>query len=74
MCILFLLSRIQDMRKAGIMQRIDNYYWLRESKEILQDPPTSVTFETVSVYFALLAAGIFISAVLLSMEIRCRKR
>ena len=62
------------MRKAGILQRIDNNYWLRKPEEILQDPPVSVTLETVSVCFVLLAAGILISAVLLTVELRCRKR
>jgi hypothetical protein len=74
MGILFLSSRIQDTRKAGILQRIDNNYWLRKPEDFLQDPPISVTFETVSVYFVLLAAGILISAVLLTVEIRRRKR
>jgi len=74
MFILFLSSRIQDMRKAGILQRIGNNYWLRKPEEILKDQPVSVTLETVPVYFVLLAAGILISAVLLTVEIRCRKR
>jgi len=74
MCILFLSHRIQDTRKAGILQRIDNNYWLRKKEEILQDSPVSVTLETVSVYFVLLAAGILISAVFLTVEIRRRKR
>jgi hypothetical protein len=62
------------MRKAGILQRIDNNYWLRKPEEILQDRPVSVTLETVSVYFVLLVAGILISAVFLIVEIRRRKR
>jgi hypothetical protein len=74
MCILFSSSRIQDTRKAGILQRIDNNYWRGKPEEILLDPPVSVTLETVSVYFVLLAAGMLISAVLLTVEIRCRKR
>jgi hypothetical protein len=74
MCILVLASRIQDMRRAGILQRIDSNYWLREPEEILQDPPMSVTFDRVSMYFVLLAAGIFTSTVILTVEIRCRKR
>lgn len=62
------------MRRAGILQRIDNNYWLREQEEVLQDPPKSATFDIVSMCFVLLAAGILISTVLLIIEIRCRKR
>jgi hypothetical protein len=62
------------LRKVGILQRIDNNYWLRKPDDILQHPPISVTFETVAVYFVLLAAGILISTVLLTVEIRRRKR
>jgi hypothetical protein len=74
MCVLVLASRIQDMRRAGILQRIDSNYRPRELEEIIHDPPTSVTFGRVSVYFVLLAAGILTSAVLLTVEISCRKQ
>jgi hypothetical protein len=72
--ILFLSSRIQDLRKVGILQRINNNYSLRIPEDILQESPISVTIETVSVYFVLLAAGILISTVLLTVEIRRRRR
>jgi hypothetical protein len=69
----FLAYRIQDMRRGGILERIDNNYWPPKLQEILHDPPKSVTLETALMYFVLLGAGILISAALLMVEIRCRK-
>jgi hypothetical protein len=62
------------MRRTGILQRINSNYRPPEWEEILQDAPMSVTLETVSAYFVLLAAGILTSAMLLMVEIQCRKR
>jgi hypothetical protein len=69
-----LAYRIQDIRRAGILQRIESNYWPPELKEIPEDPPISVALETVSAYFVLLTVGILVSALILMVEIQYQKQ
>jgi hypothetical protein len=62
------------MRGSGILQRIDNNFWMPKLEEILLDPSKGVTFETVMAYFVLLATGILIRILILVVEIGCQKR
>ncbi|XP_023716974.2 probable glutamate receptor [Cryptotermes secundus] len=65
---------IQDMRRSGILRRIDTNFWTPKLEETLLEPPKGVTFETVMAYFVLLASGILICILILVVEMGCRKR
>jgi hypothetical protein len=60
------------MKRTGILTRIEDKAWPPKYIEILQEPPSSVTLETVSVFFVILLAGIMASVFVLAAEFGVR--
>jgi hypothetical protein len=52
--------------------RISEYLWPRKYEEILEEYPSSVTIETVIVFFVLLTAGIFACEIVFLIEVFIR--
>jgi hypothetical protein len=60
------------MKRTGILTRIEGNAWPPKYSEILEDPPSSVTLETVTVFFVILLAGVMTSVFVLAVEFGIR--
>jgi hypothetical protein len=61
------------MKRTGILRRIEHNAWPPKYTEILQDPPSGVTLETVSVFFIVLLTGVVTSVFVLVVELGLQK-
>jgi hypothetical protein len=64
---------VQEIKRTGIMTRIEDTVWPPKYKEIVEDPPTSVTFETVTIFFIVLLTGVATSVFVLVVEFGLQK-
>jgi hypothetical protein len=63
-----------ELKQTGIMQRIVDKIWRPHSREILLEPPPSVTLEMVTVILVLFVLGILLSIVILFIEyVTCKR-
>lgn len=67
-------SSMLELKQTGIIQRIVDKNWRPHSREILLEPPPSVTLEMVTIIHVLFALGILLSAVILFIEYVICKR
>jgi hypothetical protein len=65
---MFLHYSVQELKRTGILTRIEDKAWPPKYSEILQEPPSSVTLETVSVFFFILLTGLMASVFILAVE------
>jgi hypothetical protein len=56
------------LRQTGILKRITDETWQQHSREILIEPPPSVTLEMVIIIHVLFVVGILLSLIILCME------
>ncbi|XP_069696128.1 probable glutamate receptor [Periplaneta americana] len=59
---------VQEIKRAGILTRIEENAWPPKYVEIIEDPPSSVPLETVMIFFVVLVTGISVSILILLIE------
>ncbi|PSN40519.1 Ionotropic receptor 160 [Blattella germanica] len=64
---------VQEIRRSGILDRIERSSWPPKYEEILLDPPSSVSLETVTIFLIVLAIGILSAVAVLFLEIAAYK-
>jgi hypothetical protein len=57
------------MKRSGLLKRIDKQIWPDETAEAVHQSERNVTLRTVAIFLLILSAGVFISIVVLLMEI-----
>lgn len=63
---------VQEIKRTGILTRIEDNAWPQKYSEILEEPPSSVTLETVTVFFVILLTGVIASVFVLAVEFGIR--
>jgi hypothetical protein len=61
------------MKRTGILKRTEENAWPPQYIEALEEPPSSVTLATVTVFFVVLLVGVLTSVLLLVIESGLRK-
>jgi hypothetical protein len=56
------------LRQTGIMKRIMDKTWRQHYREILLEPPPSVTLEMVAIIHLIFVVGVLLSVAILSVE------
>jgi hypothetical protein len=61
--------RLQEMKRSGLVDRINKQIWPDETNDAVQDAEPNVTLGTTAVFFVILSAGVVLSVLVLLVEI-----
>ena len=61
-------SSVQEIKRTGILKRIEEKTWPPQYTEVLKEPPSGVTLATATILSVVLLSGVITSVLLLVIE------
>lgn len=70
----YLCYRLQELKRSGLVDRINKQIWPEDTDDAVQQARPSVTLGTTGIFFVILSAGVVLSVLVLLAEIWWQKQ